>query len=133
MRDPRSRADGLRRLEAVQGQMVRLGEARLDGATRTCAALAADAARLRDYVAGEEGLGTPLAKAAVRSALATERRRAAAERERDALAARLGELRRRGRVVERMASEASSEARRADEDRALREAMDAWLARAVPD
>ncbi len=131
MRDPRERSEALKRLEAVQGQMVRRGEARLAGAARSCATLAADAARLRDYVAGEQGLGTPLAKAAVKSALAIERQRTLAERERDALALRLTELRRHERVVGRMAADADLEARRASEDRALAEAMDAWLARAA--
>ncbi len=138
MRDARAKLAGLKRIEAVQAQMVRLGEARLAAATREAETLAADAARLRDYLAGDgmDGaapaaipLGAPLVKAALKTSLAIERRLAAAEREKGEQAERLAELRRRAGVVERMAADATVAARRVDEDRALAQAMEAWLAR----
>ncbi len=137
MRDARGRLAGLKRIETVQAQMVRLSEARLAAATLEARNLAADAARLRDYLAGDgqEGvplvipLGAPLVKAALKTSLAIERRFAAAERDRLAQTERLRELRARARAVERMGAEAAAAARRVDEDRALAQAMEAWLAR----
>ncbi len=137
MRDARTTLAGLRRIEAVQAQMVRLGEARLAAATLATQTLAADAARLRHYLSGDgaEGaasalpLGAPFIKAALRTSLAIERRLAVAEGEKQAQLRRLEELRRRAGVVERMATEAAVAARRVVEDRALAQAMEAWLAR----
>ncbi len=137
MRDAREKLAGLKRIEAVQAQMVRLGEARLAAATRAAHDLAADSARLRDYLSGEGAdgvapaipLGAPLVKAALKTSLAIERRLAAAEGERQAQALRLEELRARARAVERMGAEAAVAARRVEEDRALAQALEAWLAR----
>ena len=137
MRDARTTLAGLKRIEAVQAQMVRLGEARLAAATLAAQSLAADAARLRDYLSGDGAdgaasalpLGAPLVRAALKTSLAIERRLAAAEGEKQVQVRRLDELRRRAGVVERMATDAAVAARRVEEDRALAQAMEAWLAR----
>ena len=137
MRDAREKLAGLRRIEAVQAQMVRLGEARLAAATLAAHSLAADATRLRDYLSGDGAdgaasalpLGAPLVRAALKTSLAIERRLVAAEGEKQAQVRRLEELRRRAGVVERMSADAAVAARRVEEDRALAQAMEAWLAR----
>lgn len=122
------RLRSLRRIEAVQIQMVRRAEGRLAAAERACRDNEADKARLRDYVAGEGALGVPLARAALASLQSVDRRLAAAERERMAQRAALDLLRRRERVVATMADAAALAARRAAEDRDLAATMEAWLA-----
>jgi hypothetical protein len=121
------RLASLRRIEAVQKQMVRLSDWRLALAQQACRDLEADRERLRGYIVGEGALGVPLAKAALNSLDTIEKRRAAAIAKRDAEIGRRDALRLRETVVARMTEEAALDARRAEEDRDLKTTMEAWL------
>ena len=128
-----SRLKSLERIQAVQTQMVRLTEWRLAAAEHACRDLVGDQTRLREYVsgaglAGESTLGAPLAKAALKSIHAVDRKLAQAERDREAAQRKLGTLKRRERVVASMTEQAQATARRADEDRDLARTLDAWFA-----
>jgi hypothetical protein len=130
MRDVNAKLKSLKRIETVQKQIVRLGEARLASAEQACRDLAADQARLRDYVGTEGSLGVSLAKAALKSIHTVDRRLVLAERERETRKDRLREQRKRESVVGRMAKATAVVARRADEDREVALAVDAWIAAA---
>ena len=123
------RLKALRRIEKVQGEMGKLAEWRIAGAERRIADLAADRARLVDYVTGVGALGVPLGKAALRSMLSVDRQAAEAERMRELERAKLDVLRRRDRAVATAAGAAEREARSAAEAKELAAVMEAWLAR----
>lgn len=123
------RLKSLRRIETVQGRLVALADLQLAQAERRCRALAEDQARLRDFIGTTDALGAPLAKAAVRASLATERRLVAAEAQMSAARARGETARRRERTVATMAETEAQVARRAADDRDLAETLEAWLAR----
>ncbi len=122
------RLKSLRRIDAVQAQMVRLAEWRLAAAEHACRETAGDQARLREYVAGDGALGMPLARAALKSITLLDRRLARAEQERVSQKTALDQLRRRERTVATMADAAAAVARKASEDRDLATTMEAWLA-----
>ena len=109
--------------------MVKLAEWRLLDEDRQLGALAADRARLADYAAGAGGLGVPLARAALRSMVAIDRRTEEVARCRLAEQARLEDLRRRDHAVARIKDAAAEEAHRATEAADLTSVMEAWLAR----
>ena len=122
------RLKALRRIEKVQADMAKLAEWRIAVAEQRIAALAKDRAGLADYVTAEGGLGVPLAKAALRSMLAIDRRSAEAERIRAIEREKLGALRRRERVVAAAVGVAEREARAAADAAELAAIMEAWLA-----
>ena len=122
------RLSSLRRIEAMQKQMVRLSDWRLALTERACRDLDGERERLRGYIVGEGALGVPLAKAALKSLGAVEKRQVTAIAARDAEIGRRDALRRRETVVARMAEEAAFDAKRAEEDRDLKTTMEAWLA-----
>ena len=122
------RLKSLRRIEAVQQDMIRLAEWRLAAAETACRAFAADAARLRDYVSGEGSLGVTLGRSALKSLDVLDRRLAVAEQERVAQRAKLDALRRRDHVLGAVKRRAAAAARREDEARDLAMIMEAWLA-----
>ena len=123
------RLKALRRIEKVQADMAKLAEWRIAAADRQIASLAADRACLADYVTGDGGLGVPLAKAALVSMLAVDRRSDVAKRIRIAEREKLDALRRRGSVVAAAVGAAEREARRAAEAAELAAFMEGWLAR----
>ena len=96
------RLKSLVRIAKVQAEMVKLAEWRLLDADRQLDALAADRARLAEYAAGAGGLGVPLAKAALRSMVAIDRRADEVARARVGEQARLQGLRRRDHAVVRI-------------------------------
>ena len=122
------RLKSLRRIEAVQAQMVRLAEWRLAAAERSCREAADDQARLRDYIAADDPHGLPLARAALQSIKDVDRKLASADRERTVQKTALDHLRRRERVASAMAEAAAAVARREGEDRDLTVTIEAWLA-----
>ncbi len=122
------RLANLRRIQAVQKQLVRLGDWRVAMAEQACRELEADRERLRGYIVGEGALGVPLSKAALKSLDRVEKRRTGAMAQRDAERARQDALRRRDHVIAGMAEDAALAARRADEDRDMKLTMEAWLA-----
>ena len=124
----RDRLTALRRIEAVQAEMVKLAEWRLVEAERRLGALRADQERLRDYVGGG-ALGAPLAQAALRSIQALDRRIAESERERAQETQKRDTLRRRDKALGAMVDGAARAARRQAEASELATTMDAWLAR----
>ena len=122
------RLASLRRIEAVQKQLVRLSTWRIEKAEQECRRLDADRERLRSYIAGGEALGAPLAKAALKAADTIDTRRAGAERGLQAERALLATRKARDHVVAAMAESAAVVARRAEDDRTLSMTIDAWLA-----
>ena len=122
------RLKSLRRLEAVQTDMIKLVEWRLTTAETACRELSADAARLRDYVSGEGSLGVTMGRAALRSLGDLDRRLAAAEQDRLAHRAKLDALRRRDHALGSVVRRAAEVERRDSEARDLAVTLEAWLA-----
>jgi hypothetical protein len=122
------RLKSLQRIGRVQKQLVRLCEWRLASADQKCREFAADQARLQGYVIEEGALGVPLAKAALRSLHALDRKLAAAERERDSNKLALDKAKRRDHAVSNLTDDVRKVARRTDEDRELAATMESWLA-----
>ena len=122
------RLNALRRIEAVQSEMIKLAEWRLAAAIQACRELEETRTRLSEYAAGDGALSATLAEATFRSLQGIDRRRAAAERERAAQREKLDVLLRRGRALDNATRQAAETARREDEARSLAETMDAWFA-----
>ena len=121
------RAKSLARIAAVQKEMVRLSEWRLASAERACRDLAADRGRLETYVTDQGALGQPLAKAALRSLHAIDRRLRAEEARRAAGKAALTAAKQREHVVDALAEDATRTAREAQARADLAATIDAWL------
>lgn len=122
------RLKSLKRIAAVQKQMVRLSEWRLFAAERTCRELTGDQSRLQGYVVEEGALGVPLAKAALRSLHTIDRKLATAERDRAVNRAALDRSKRREQTVDDLTESVRRTAQRADEDRELAMTIESWLA-----
>ena len=122
------RLKSLRRIEAVQADMIRLAEWRLAAADKACRELAEQAARLRDYVAGGGSPGVMLSRAALKSLGDIDRRLATAEQDRVAQRTLLEALRRRDHALDAVVQRAATAARRDGEARDLAATMEAWLA-----
>lgn len=118
----------LRRIAAVQADMVKLAEWRLAAADGRCRELEADRLRLAAFVSGESALGQPLAKAALRTAGAIDAGLRRATAEAATLKRELDVLRRRDHAVSAMAQEAAAAARRRLEASELDRTVEAWLA-----
>ncbi len=122
------RLRSLRRIAAVQRQMVRLSEWRLAAAERSCHDVAADQARLQGYVVKEGSLGVALAKSALRSLHRLDGKLVTAERARDTSRDALESSKRRETVVTDLTDRVSRATRRANEDRELATTIESWLA-----
>jgi hypothetical protein len=123
------RLKSLRRIGAVQAQMVRLAEWRLIEAERSCRDLKDAKTNLQSYVIEEGSLGVALAKAALRSLQAVETRLRIAEDNRTQNRAVLEAVKRRGKALENLTEEVARRAERTREDQALAETIEVWLAR----
>ena len=118
----------LRRLEAVQKQLVRLSTWRAEQAEQACRELDADRDRLRDYIVTVGAVGAPLAKAALKSAERIETRRVTAHRALQTELTVRATRKAREHVVSAMVEDAALASRRCEEDRDLATTMEAWLA-----
>ncbi len=129
----------LRRIEAVQGEMIKLTEWRLAAAERACRDIAADARRLRGFIGGHDEesidgdfdrgpLGSTLTRAAQKALGSLNQRLAAAEQDRAEQRAKLDTLRRRDHAVHAATRRAATSARRDEEARELAAVVEAWLA-----
>ena len=129
----------LRRIEVVQGELIKLTEWRLTLADKACHDLAADGTRLRAFIGGPDdgsndgnhdgaALGLKLARAAQKTLGVLDRSLAAAEKDRTAQRAKLDALRRRDHAVHAATRRAETAARRDEEARDLAATMEAWLA-----
>ena len=123
------RLASLKRIARVQADMVKLAEWRVAAADRQIAALNDDRARLADYASSAGALGEPLARAALRSMVALDRRGAEVRRGQADEQGRLGTLRRRDRAVAAMTAAAATEARRVAAATELVSVIEAWLSR----
>ena len=121
------RAKSLRRIAAVQQEMVRLSEWRVAAAGRLCQDLADDKTRLQGYVVEQGALGVNLAKAALRSLHGLDGRLAQAERLRAASQTALVEAKRRAHVADGLFDRVDRMERREQEGRELAATIDAWL------
>jgi hypothetical protein len=122
------RQKSLRRLVAVQGQMVRLNEWRLAQAEQSCRMIEESQTRLQTYVVEEGALGATLARAALRSLHGLDKLLAEAERQRAASQKALEGAKQRAKTAEKVSDRVGREARRSAEDRELARVVETWLA-----
>jgi hypothetical protein len=115
----------MKRLLAVQGQMVQLAEWRLGALNRQATELKEDQLRLRDFMSGDERLSPLLSAAAFKrgkmlqgAIVGADAKAVAQTRHRDA-------MRRKEKLAEKLVEKIVAEADRAAEKRQLSEIIDA--------
>lgn len=128
MRQASDRARALKRIAAVQADMVKFADSKVARAQATRSRVVEEIGHLSSFTSGEGALGPTLTRAVLRTAKSLESQRIAAERDVDAALAVLQAAKRREHAAKALCEDAGRAARREAEGKALSDTLEAWLA-----